>query len=249
MSLAPANDKLILPTVYRPVALRELADAYAEAVKAAPEAGAGALYWVRRFDLVEAAVVLEPAEPLAAARRSLFAAMNAAADALASYCPPEKPITFTWPDSILFDGGLLGGVRIGWPEHAKDTDVPDWLVVGLMLRSVVHARVRTDGATPHVGTSLEDEGFEMMEGRELIASFARHLMVHLDRWQTNGFNEVGKDYLARLAPEKGTRRGLDANGDLLVHRTLAKAPAERRALAPALQACAWRDPETGEPWL
>ncbi len=44
------------------------------------------------------------------ARRALFAGMNAAADALAAHCPPEKPITFAWPDTILLDGGLVGGV-------------------------------------------------------------------------------------------------------------------------------------------
>ena len=34
-------------------------------------------------------------------------------------------------------------------------------------------------------------------------SFARHLMVHIDAWQEHGFAAVAKEYLARLAPEKG----------------------------------------------
>jgi len=37
------------------------------------QAGAGTLVWVRRYDLVEFAVVLEPDEPLVSARRAFFA--------------------------------------------------------------------------------------------------------------------------------------------------------------------------------
>ena len=46
--------------VYGEVALRELGDAFAHGCDIAAEAGAGTLVWVRRYDLVEFAVVLEP---------------------------------------------------------------------------------------------------------------------------------------------------------------------------------------------
>lgn len=118
---------LDLPPPYRVMVLREHRDAFAHAKEVAAEAGAGTLVWVRRFDTVEFALVLEPNEPLAGARRTLYAAMNALGDALASHCPPEKPLLFTWPDTVLLDGGILGGSaspgqtaqrrprrRIGW---------------------------------------------------------------------------------------------------------------------------------------
>ncbi len=87
--------------------------------------------------------------------------------------------------------------------------------------------------------------------RELIGSFARHLMVHVDRWQESGFKPIGADYLARLAPEKGTRRGIDGNGDLLVHRTgKTRPPAERRrAGCRRSSTAAGSIRETGEPLL
>ncbi|CAN0514008.1 unnamed protein product, partial [Phaeothamnion confervicola] len=107
---------LHLPPGFRAIGLREVGDAFAKAVATAGEAGAGTLVWTRRFDLVEVAVVLEPEEPLATARRALFAGMNAAGDAIAAYCPPEKPLVFAWPDTILLDGGLIGGMRLAWPE-------------------------------------------------------------------------------------------------------------------------------------
>jgi biotin-(acetyl-CoA carboxylase) ligase len=237
---------LDLPPGYREVGLRELGDAFAKAIEIAPAAGAGTLVWVRRFDLVEAAVVLEPAEPLSSARRAFFAGMNAAADALAAYCPPEKPITFAWPDTILLDGGLIGGGRLAWPEDATEAEPPAWLVFGLLLRSTVHAARRPDMAHKD-RTTLEDEGFEVLDARDLIASFSRHLMVHLDRWQADGFAQVGADYLSRLTPEGGPRRAINGSGDLLLHGR--PGAMERRSLVEGLAKCEWLDPESREPWL
>ena len=78
---APALD---LPPAFRLVTLREVGDAFARAQEIAADEGAGTLVWVGRFDLVEFAVVLEPDEPLRAARRALYAGMAALADALAA---------------------------------------------------------------------------------------------------------------------------------------------------------------------
>jgi biotin-(acetyl-CoA carboxylase) ligase len=239
-----SGDDLHLPPGFRAIGLREVGDAFAKAVAAAGEEGAGTLVWTRRFDLVEVAVVLEPEEPLATARRALFAGMNAAGDALAAYCPPEKPLVFAWPDTILLDGGLIGGMRLAWPDGAREDATPDWLVIGLMMRLMMpSAPARRDR------TSLEAEGFEMLEPGELIGSFARHLMVHFDAWRERGFTPVGADYLARLSPEKGARRGIDTNGDLLIHRLGKSGGAERRGLVPGLAQVSWFDPQTQEPLI
>src|ERR1700720_1391692 len=124
---APALD---LPPAFRLVSLREVGDAFARAQEIAADEGAGTLVWVGRFDLVEFAVVLEPDEPLRAARRALYAGMTALADALAVHAPPEKPITFVWPDAIHVDGGLVGGARLAWPDAAKEDEPAQWLVFG-----------------------------------------------------------------------------------------------------------------------
>ena len=249
------TDALDLPPPYRAIALREVGDAFMHAQAVAAEQGAGTLVWVRRYDTVEFAVVLEPDEPLAGARRALYAAMNAAADALAMHCPPEKPLAFAWPDTILLDGGILGGARLAWPDGSAENETPDWLVIGLVLRvTVPHARPTGRGS--HAldqavtrGTSLEIEGFEMMDGAALIGGFARHFMVQVDRWQEKGFHSPGEDFLARLPDEKAIRRGIDGNGDLLLRRLRAGAEAERQSLLAALAKPQWLDPETGDPWI
>src|SRR6266581_9230494 len=143
MASRPADigQALDLPPGYTLVPLRELGDAFVHGCAIAADAGAGALVWVRRYDLVEFAVVLEPDEPLLSARRALFAGMNAAADAIAAHCPPEREVTFDSPDTIRFDGGLLGGARLGWPLDCAEGEVPAWLVFGVILRAADMAHV------------------------------------------------------------------------------------------------------------
>src|ERR1700719_5276630 len=133
--LSALEQTLDLPPGYNLVGLREVGDAFAHGCDIAAEAGAGTLVWVRRYDLVEFAVVLEPDEPLLSARRAFFAGMNAAADAIAAHCPPEREVSFDWPDAIRFDGGLLGGSELGWPAHYAEDESPAWLVFGIILRA------------------------------------------------------------------------------------------------------------------
>jgi hypothetical protein len=82
----------------------------------------------------------------------------------------------------------------------------------------------------------------------LVESFTRHLMVTLDAWQEQGFSAVAKAYLQRLAPdkEKGIRRDIDENGDLLLRR-MGKVDVERRRLAPVLAQPSWFDPQSRGP--
>ena len=140
------------------------------ACEIAAEAGAGTLVWVRRYDLVEFAVVLEPDEPLRSARRAFFAGMNALADAIAAHCPPEREVSFDWPDAIRFDAGLLGGGRLGWPAECTEDDIPEWLVFGVILRAADMAHVPEVQAAS--GVSLLSEGFEMVDTDAIIESFS-----------------------------------------------------------------------------
>jgi biotin-(acetyl-CoA carboxylase) ligase len=244
--LANLEQTLDLPPGYTLVALRELGDAFAHGCDIAAKAGAGTLIWVRRYDLVEFAVVLEPDEPLASARRALFAGMNAVADAIAAHCPPERELSFDWPDTIRFDGGLLGGARLGWPADCAETDVPAWLVFGVILRAADMAHIEEVQAAS--GVSLSSEGFEMIDTDAIIGSFARHLMTAFDRWNERGFEAIARDYLERVPGRKaGERRGIDLNGDLLVAPPAGRAPPDRTSLVDALARVAWYDPQARGP--
>jgi hypothetical protein len=235
--------ELDLPPGFRPVMLREVGDAFGYARANAAELGAATLVFVGRFDLSEFAVVLEPEEPLVTARRAFYAGMSALAHALAAYAPPEKPIEFDWPDAICVDAGLVGGGRLAWSDGPEDQP-PEWLVFGAMIRTVSMGEGER-GLHP-LASALDEEGFDGLESGRLAESFCRHLMTLVDAWQEKGFGTVARDYLSRLAPEKGVSRNIDDNGDLLLRRT-GKADVERRRLVPLLAAPSWLDPKSGGP--
>ena len=246
--------ELDLPPGFSAISLREHRDAHTHACAVAVEAGAGTLVFVRRFDTVEAAVVLEPEEPLSDARRAIYAVMTAVGDALSAHSPPEKPLTFSWPDTINLDGGIVGGCRMSWPQATPELAQPDWLVASFLLRLAVPLAKPVSGGHPLditgvKGTSLELEGFEMRDAAAIVSSFARHLMVQFDIWKEKGFSPVGEQYLARLTEETAMTRGIDGNGDLLSRSLQFPAEIRRHSLVEALRQPQWCDPETGEPWL
>jgi hypothetical protein len=233
-----------LPPPFSLVTLREVGDAFAHARSIAAEAGAGTLVHVGRFDLSEFAVVLEPEEPLASARRAFYVGMVALYDALVAHAPPERPIEIRWPDAIYVDGGLIGGGRLAWPAGTADTAVPDWLVFGATIRLVSLGKAET-GLQP-LATALAEEGFDDVGSGRLVESFARHLMLALDAWRADELASVTRTYLDRLRLEKGAIPALGAEGDLLV-RWRGKAEPDRHPLAAALASPSWLDPATGGP--
>jgi biotin-(acetyl-CoA carboxylase) ligase len=239
-----SEHKLDLPPSFRLVALREVGDAVAHARAHADELGAGALVFVGRFDLAEFAVVLEPEEPLVAARLVFYAGMVALCNALAALAPPEKPIAVAWPDAIRIDGGLVGGGQLAWPERGAEDAAPDWLVFGGAIRTVA---VSSDAGLHPLATALAEEGFGEAGSERVVEGFCRHFMVELDRWQERGFAPIALDYLSRLETERGARCTIAANGDLHLRR--ASRPIDRRGLISALQAPSWLDPGTGGPRL
>lgn len=220
-----ASDLPELPSLFEPVvALREGGDALSRAVALAPEHGAGTLVWVRSASRIEAAVVLEPEMPLAAARAAIFAGASALADALAAYGPPEVPLTFHWPDRVLVNEGQVGRIRLAWPDGAAEEAEPAWLVLGVETR-LSFPRGWEPGHGLHQ-TAIFEEGWseEEVSAAHLTAAWARHLMANLAEWQRtgpgSGFSRMAERYLARLARQDWmgeARRGIDpATGDLLL---------------------------------
>lgn len=238
----PAGDRfersLDLPPLFRPLILREVGDAFANATANAGALGAGALVYVGRFNLAEFAVVLEPEQPLHRARLAFYVGMVALADTLAALAPPEKPIMIDWPDAIRIDGGLVGGGRFGWPPATREDAVPDWLVFGAAIR-IASISESGPGLYP-LATALQDEGFGDIGAERFIESFARHLMAAIDRWQDGGFSPLIREYAARL--DKGAGIEIDGTGD-------AHSLSGTTRLLSALQQPSWLDTETAEPRL
>lgn len=245
-----SHDAPHFPPLITPYKLRERQDAFGEAVRGAgghgdDYCGAGSLFYVGRFELIEFAVVLEPLEPLRLARKIFYAGMNGLAEAMAVLSPPEKAIQFKYPGSLYFDGALIGGGRLGVPPGCGEDETPDWLVFGAMVRAG-GMRDLGIGLGPEI-TTLDDEGFEAWNPPEFAASFARNFLVEVDSWSERGMAGIGPRYLALLEKNRGeTRRGIDENGDLLIHEE-GRTGARRVSFVDALHRADWFDPLLNEP--
>jgi len=117
-------------------------------------------------------------------------------------------------------------------------------VFGAMVR--LASLTGADGLLP-LTTALEDEGFGALDAERIVAGFARHLMVALDRWREGDFAGLARDYIGRLPRERGVLYTIDGGGDLRIER-LGK-PTARRELCVALNRPSWLDPATGAPRL
>ena len=202
------------PPLFEPHRLGARADVFAHAVRRAAAVGAGAVFHGADASRIVVAVVLEPEETLVAARRVLFCGMNALAETLAAEAPPERPIGFRYPGAVTFDHGLIGGVRLAWPEGAEDA-TPAWLVLGAGVRHKAPSRAELKRDPSAV--SLAEAGLADATPDDFAARFCRHLLAEIDEWQNVGFKGVGQRYLQRLeADGEAALRGIDANGDLIV---------------------------------
>jgi hypothetical protein len=228
---------LDLPPPFRLIKLREVGDAFAQAQSVAASEGAGTLVYVGRFNVVEFATVLEPDEPLFLARRAFYAGLNALADALTANAPPGPSITFSWPDAIHVDGGVVGGGRLAWPRASSEDRVPDWIVFGALIRTVSLGR---DAGVHSPASALEDEGFLELNSDRLIEQFARHLMSNINTWESSGFEAIARSYARRLTAKKGATASIAANGDLVMQWRGRKEP-ERHSLLQALALPTWLD--------
>ncbi|MBD3765265.1 MAG: hypothetical protein IE927_11185 [Rhodobacterales bacterium] len=211
-------------------------DVLAEGARIAPDMGAGTLVLHQSPGLLALAVVLEPEQPLAEARRAFLLGMTALADALAAHCPPERPVRLVWPDQVVYDGARLGGGRFAVAPGCAGDQVPDWMVFAAELiadRDDLEEPGRFPGST-----SLQEELFDPAE--EIVATFASYLMLYFDRWAHDGFDAVANRYLMRVDPPllRGMRR---IEGDRLVELTPSGGGRRTPPLVEALAAQDWRD--------
>lgn len=210
-------------------------DVLAEAVRIAPEKGAGTLVVFADDRLLAFAVVLEPEQPLAAARQAFVLGMTALGDALAAHCPPERAVRLVWPDLVMFDTARLGGGRFAVIPDCAEDQVPDYLVFAAEL---IAGRDHLDepGRFPD-STSLQEEAFD--SGDQIVATFASYVMLYFDRWAHDGFDAVANRFLMRVDPPllRGVRR---LEGTSLMEITPSGGGKRYPPLAEALARQVWR---------
>lgn len=240
LDLDVPSEALALPPAFTGRLVQGACDAFTEALALVGRDGsdaAGTLILTERANVLDLAVVLAPDEPLGSARRAFLAAMTALADAVGAHGPPEMPLTFGWPDVLVFDGARLGGGRLGWPATCTGSSTPDWLVFSAML-ILSKAGAGDPGLTPG-STALDEEGFPADIRYPLVESFARNLIRTFSLWAEDGFDGIAARYLAHLPTPSGVSVRIDREGDVILGES------ERWSLARLLREPAWLDPETG----
>ena len=226
-------------------------DAVEHAVSIADEAGAGTLVQVGRFDLVELAVVLEPDEPLAGARRVVYAVMNAMGDALAALLPAGKAgrvrLAGHDPRRRRHHRRRAAGVAGHSGERYR---AADWLVGGMSLRvalplsggAVNPYDVSARGHQPG-DRRLREDGQPRTDRQLLPLSAAA-----FDGWREAGFEAAGRAFSRSPAARKARHRASPTMAICWSAAWPARGDRPPSLVGGACRAALAR-PETGEPWL
>ena len=229
--------RIPLPPPYT-LHMTDTRDTLAEAVRMAPDHGAGTLVMHQSPGLLSFALVLEPDMALEQAQMAFLLGMSALGDALAAHCPPERAVRFVWPDEIRYDKCRLGGGRFAIAPGTGPQDVPDWMVFGAEL---IADRDHLDepGRMPD-SISLKEEAFDPAE--DIVATFASYVMLYFDRWTHDGLDAVTNRYLLRIDPPllRGVRR---IDGDRLVEITPSGGGKRFAPLLEGMNASGWRGAE------
>ncbi len=129
-----------------------------------------------------AAMVLAPEVPLEEAMAMLPACGIGFQNALGALAPPEVAVHLEWAGGIRVNGASCGRLRVAAggndPERA-----PGWLVVGLDI-PLIEASERP-GDHPE-RTVLYAEGCADLDPVALLESWARHTLVWITRWDSEG---------------------------------------------------------------
>lgn len=215
-----------------------LDDPFGTAIAAAKDgAEDGLLLWQDRSDCLNAAMVLRPLDPLRRAMTLSQVGLLGLLDGFAALAPPETPAGLMWPDRLLVNDGVVGGVRVSHGPlvgKLEFDDVPDWLVLGFTIRIQTDSGGREPGEQVEY-TSLFEEGCGEITPRLLIESFSRHFLGWLDRWQEQGYEPV-RWTAERHQAEKRLR--LEPDGDASLDNI-------RQDLVAALRRPSWSLPESG----
>lgn len=188
---------LSLPPIYRAVVLAEGDPSGPERARDLAAAGAetATFVWRPDPDRLDCAVVLRPEETGAEMLPVVLVAALALSDAIGAVGPPAIASDFAWPGSVRVNGGLVGGIAVDLAPGAGLAQVPDWAVVAADVSIAGEAGIE-GGERPDV-TSLEAEGFAGVDALGLAETFARYLLVWMDRWQEQGLAPICRHWLHR----------------------------------------------------
>lgn len=233
----PATRRPLLPPPFEARAVTGAQGAFEVACEEARRgAGDGTLFWHAREDRLDCAVVTEPEGVDAQGITLALVAMVGLGDALGVLVQPTVPVTFAWPDRLLVDGAIAGGVR------ARPIEGTAKIVLGIEVAIRGAPGAFNPGSRPE-RTTLHDEGCGDIAMMDLLEAFARHFLSWVHRWLNEGFAPVRASWLSRahqpgeeVTAHKGKFAGLDDAGGMILETPAGRAILE---LNEALRSPTW----------
>lgn len=197
----------VLPSMFTGYAVGASVSPFDEAMRGAGQKrlGAGDFLWSPSETDLRCAVVLEPDVVFERAIEVAPLAMVAIGDALGAIGPPNLGILYRWPFELLANGALVGRIRMGVPDDAREGAFPDYLVVGFDL-AIARGEFAGEPGLTATQTVLHEEGAGELDRTQIIEALARHFLTWLDRWENEGFEAVRDLWLFRAADRDGAVR-------------------------------------------
>lgn len=197
----------------------------------------GLIVWQADADRLSAAVVLAPEQPLERAMGAAFAVALGLGDALGALAPPEVAVHYDWPGGFRVNGARCGRMR-AQASTADPAAEPDWLVIGIEIPFLPPPELADAPGLVPDETSLANEGCLEITPIQLLESWSRHMLVWLNRLESEGFAGLHAAWRERAwrigeaLEDGGTFVGLDEFGGQLIRRT---ATTELRPLTAMLE--------------
>jgi BirA family transcriptional regulator, biotin operon repressor / biotin---[acetyl-CoA-carboxylase] ligase len=189
------------------------------------ELSAGDLVWSRNTARAECALILEPEVSLARACQMAALGYVALVETLGAIGPPQMPVEWRWPGTVLIDGAPCGAVGLSAPACAADT-VPPWLVLSVTLTLTLGNEKQEPGLMDR--TALDLEGAGDVTRSMVIEALATRLLAWLHTWGESGFRQIHDQWLLHAEGHKadvsigdvtGRVVGMDEDGNQMLKTT------------------------------
>lgn len=145
--------------------------------------GRGGRSWASPPGNLYFSLVLRPGCAPARAAELAFVAALGVGNALGSVLPPLSEVRYKWPNDVLLNERKVAGILLE-TESAAGGEL-DWLVLGIGINLASHPE-----DTDYPATDLEYETGVKQDPPEVLAAFARHFLVWVNRWLDEGFAPV-----------------------------------------------------------
>ena len=164
------------------------------------QAGAGDLFWTTSPTQADFAIVLEPDVSRVQALEMVPMALVALSDCLAVLLPPQVAIMFRDEQTVVVNGGIVGGVNAAMARTENENETPDWMVVSVKLGLQRLDNAGDPGLQPDI-TTLDEEGWENPDLYQLIETFSRHFLSWMAVWDDGGFSQIARAYKFKAEDE------------------------------------------------